>query len=240
MNQKEVNKLKMIKQVLDVTSANQTAYAGVQVFSDGVTDLRLKYDELKTLTTEYAMQLVGIAALKNEQKEATAFKAKGVAGILRAFAHLTHDPVLGGKLKFRDSSFYYGSSVAIGQKIELVLQLAIDHLPVMTGYGLTQQDIDELTALNNDLVNMQGSPRTAIIGRKELRSEIDVLFEEIDGLLHNTLDQLITSMKKTQPAFHNQYKDARKVVDLKGKSNKPSPPFSPEGPLHPDNPAGAK
>jgi len=238
----------MFKQVLDVASANQAAYAGIQAFADSIAAFSLKYKELNTLATQHATQLIGITEQKNELRELTAEKAVAVAGGLRAFAKATHNTVLGGKLKFGKHLFEQGTSVAIGQRVELVLQLAAENLTDLGPFGITQQHIDELTALYNELTTLQGAPRTAIIARREIGSTIESLFDELDSLLHEQLDELALLLKASQPAFFHQYRDARKIVDSKGKSNKPAPPQGPgdgetpgspgHGGIDPTDPAG--
>jgi len=233
MNQHEINKLKMFKQVLDVASANQAAYAGIQAFADGMAAFRLRYDQLNALATQHAVLLKGITKQKKEQKELTAQKATIIAGSLRAFATATHNTLLAGKLKFGNHLFSYGSSLANGQKIELVLQLAAENLAELGPFGTTQQKIDELDGLYTALKMMHGSPRKAVIERRDLGSSIDDLFDEMDELLGNQLDELALRFKEEHPSFFHQYKDARKIIDSKGKTSKHNPPEEPGFPEPP-------
>ena len=211
----------MYKQMLDVLSAHEPVWQGVPAFGaayDLYSDL---YDQLNSVVQQYSTSLSGVATLKDEKKDVTALKAKAIAGALRIFAFDNHDVILTGQLDFPNHFFINGSSVATGQKVELVLSLAVTHAAALAAnYGISQQDIDELALLHTELKALEGTPRGAIIDRKEMRAEMTELFDTIDTVLKKKLDQLMLARQATHPKFYQKYKDSRKIVDYKGKKNK--------------------
>lgn len=227
MTQREVNKLRMFKQVLDVTSANQAAWSAVPAFSTNFTKFKTAYDALTTITGQPSGNLTGIATLQREKRAAAAAKAAIVASALRSYAADMDDPVLAEKLAFSNSDLSIGSGIAVIERMDLVLSLAITHASNLTDYGISQSQLDELAPLIEELKGLQGSPRTAIIDRKERNGEIDALLKQMSDLLDDKLDQLANVLKSTQPAFYDKYKSARMIIDAKGKLK---PGGLPDGP----------
>ena len=244
MNQREINRLKMIKQVLDITSANHAAWGSMVVFDTTFTELTNTYDQLTALVYEPIGSLTGITKLQKEKREDATGKALVLKSALHVHDKHAHDTILEAKIGFGSSELKRISGIAFIQRLELILALASDNLVHLSSIGISQQDLDDLSGLIGELKTMQGSPRTAIIDRKENGFQIDALFEEIDGLLFQ-LDQLVVVLNVSQQEFARKFKDARKIVDQKGKSNKPGEDDEengndelPDGPVTPAPPTG--
>jgi len=211
----------MYKQVLAILSANEPSWEGIQAWSAASGQLTSLFTQLDDMAAQYATSLSGITQLKEEKREETAAKAMTIAGALRALAEEQHDMVLAAQLDFPNHELSKGSSIATGHRIDLVLSLAATHAAVLAAnYEILQTDIDALATLNTALREAEGTPRSAIIARKEVRAEMTALFHETDALLKKKLDQLILTRKISQPSFYQQYKDARKIVDYKGPKQK--------------------
>gem|GEM_PF-928000 len=219
MNKRNANRLNMFRQVHATLMTGQSIWSTMPAFQSDFDAFETKLDELNVLAAAHAVSIKGSAQLKKQKRQDAAVKAIQIAGAVRALAARTSDILLAGKLDFSNSNFTFGSAVAITHRMDLVLSLAIQHLPELADLSITQSDLDELTLLVNELKSVIEAPRSATIQRREVGTEMTDLFNEIDDLLTKSLDQMALVLKNQHPAFYNKYKHARKIIDHRGKTN---------------------
>jgi len=222
MENRIVNKLNMYKAEIAVCTKHQSAWSAMFAFQEGFDELKDLTELLEQLSFEHAQGIVGVTAVKNEERLATAEKAGLLANSLRALATKTKNTALAEQMHFRQATLESGKATRAIQLITQVVNSAgIYAAELLTYYDVGQQQIDELAQLRDHLALSLGNTRNAIIERKALTAKIKSLVKEIDDLLKNNLDKQVKILKQSQPAFFAHYMAGRNVVDLKGKSNKP-------------------
>jgi len=220
MTQKEVNKLKMFRQVLNILRHNQPIWQPLPAFETGYQEFKADLTMLDDLIVQEQMIVSGITKLRNEKRKAVVKKAIAITGGLRAYATVSNNTQLIQLLGFSNSLIGNGSTVAIGKRLDLILEKAYEYAGFLTDVGIVQQDLDEFTQLRAEYKSIENAPRAAILEHKQALAEIDRLFVKIDTLLTTKLDQLSLVVQPANPGFYEKYKGARKIVDYKGKSNK--------------------
>ena len=238
MNHHVQNKVKMYKAVIGTCTANASDWNSLAAFGTAFDKLKPKVTEVENIALEQAARLGGVKAHKNKRKGEIMENVIVVASSLIAYAKATDDELLKGKLKFSPSTLKNGSEPKAMQFMDLVLQKAQEQLPNLAAYSVTQQVIDDLLTEREELGELLGSVRAAIIERREFTTAIRNLVKEIDGILRYELDKLAVVLKAGNPKFYGRYKAARDITDHKGKSVKPLGNL-PDGinlPLPPHNP----
>lgn len=208
------------------TTVWETTPAFVQVYGVFVS----KVTELEQQAYQHTQSLVGVRENKDLHREATIQKAEVIANALRSLAALSDDSVLKATMRFQHTQLEKAGATRLIQYLDSIIEAAGNHITQLPDYGVSQPKLDELIELRDQLVYRLGSTRDALVIRKSLTANLDLLVKEIDGLLKNTIDKLVLVLKADFPQFFLQYTAARVVVDHKGKTNKPKNPLPPAMP----------
>ncbi|MEO8066942.1 MAG: hypothetical protein ABI599_04535 [Flavobacteriales bacterium] len=84
-------------------------------------------------------------------------------------------------------------------------------------YGIAAADLTAAQALIDAYVTVVSAPRTAITIRKGATAAIEELVGANMDILNDRMDKLMPEFKPSAPDFHQEYFDARIIVDLGGK-----------------------
>lgn len=235
MKQYEKNKLKMYQSVESICTAHPSDWNNLPAFTIFFAQFTAKVDELEQSSYDQGIAIAGVAANKEQVLSATIAKAEIIANALRSHAATTKNTLLANQLKFTKWSYTKGGGQVAIERVNRILNNAVQYFPALADYGIVQTDIDELSGLRDQLDETIGSPRNAIIDRKNATTTISGLMQEIDALLKEHLDRLVEILRPTHPVFYRLFKGARVIVDLKGKHNEldrgdtETPPENSEG-----------
>ena len=138
------------------------------------------------------------------------------------------------QVKFGKSRLYYSSSFETLQLVDLVILKAQEHIEALEDYGVTPDTLDRLIEARDAYKAAVNIPRDAVVERKFATAEISLLVSQIDGLLSNQLDLLVSNLQLTEHEFHVKYYGARVIVNLKA-TQSGADKGSPEKPEEPDD-----
>lgn len=219
MDQRGKNKLKMYKAVEAICTAYQAAWSNLPAFASRYTQFSAHLHDLEQAAYRQDIAMAGVAASRDQLLDATIELAEIIANALRSYAAATHNALLEGQLDFPKSEFRTAGQQLILQRIDRVLASGNDHLSALGDYGIVQSDLDNLAALRQQLGETIGTPRNAIIDRKQETQAIADLIDALDDVLRDHLDRLVEVLKPAHPDFYGRYKTARIIVDYKGKKH---------------------
>jgi hypothetical protein len=222
MDQHAKNKLKMYKAVETICTAQQADWNTTPAFVNAFTLFSTKLQQLEQASYNQVVATPGVTENKKHVLDTTIERANIVANALRALAAASGDVLMKNKLDFSKSDFLRGGGQYTLQQVDLILNYANDHIAALDDFGIKQAHIDELTSLRQQLGVVIGSPREAIINRRNETLQIRQSIDEIDNLLRDHLDPLTEVLKTGSPAFYKRFKAARVIVDHKGKKNGPA------------------
>lgn len=219
MNQHGKNKLKMYKAVQVVCTAHQADWNGMPAFANTVASFENKLQELQQAIYKQSVPTAGITTAKDQLLEQMIARAGIMLKALKVYAADQGNAVLAGQLDISKKEFTGGGSQATLNLIDRILERAVENAAALADYGIGQQDIDDYATARDELAAAFGNPRNAIIDRKLETRLIRDRIAEIDTLLKEHLDLLIDVLKADYPAFHKRFRDARIILDQKGKKN---------------------
>ena len=116
------------------------------------------------------------------------------------------------QVKIHPTGVLHGSRASALQLVERILELANTHITNLGDFGISQIDVDALQTAHDELNLLFYAPRQAIVDRKYLTDAMDVLVDDLDDLLKNTFDKLMTVIKDSDEVFFRKYSTARTVV----------------------------
>jgi len=206
---------------------HQDAWNGILAFVQTFQLFVGKLSVFKQKAYLHTNATIGVREVKDVERANVVKKAQVIASALRSLSSLQSDVKLNAQLRFSYTRLMQCNATRLQQYLDTIMDVATAHIEDLPDYGITQAKLDELQLLRNQLEQTLLTTRNAIVVRKSLTAELELLSREIDQLLKVNLDQLMLVIGADDPEFYRQYQAARLIVDHKGKTSKPKPPLSP-------------
>lgn len=215
MNKSIKNKIAMYKAVRTAIENHNAAWNSLSAFTPLYNEFIAQLSLLQTKAYEQALVTVGVSAIKEQKRETVADIAFSMASSITAFAVVNDKPELIAQVKISRWELLKTNKVRCLQLVDQVIEKSIEHLAGLSPYGIEQQNVDDLITLREELEGLLNAPRNAILERKFRTSQIEKIAKGIDHLLRNKLDKLVEVVRTSQPAFYEQFHNARAIIDLK-------------------------
>jgi len=207
----------MYETVVTVCQAHQATWASTAAFSDLHTTLAAKVDLVKALTLAQIADSRGVTATKALVLDGLVEKAGTICNVLAVYALEIGNTELLVRNLFTPSEWRRGSALARINRMQVLLGDAQANEAALLSYGVLASYLTEFEAQIAEYVTLIQQPRVAIINRKSTTLEIKRVLVELEALVSEKMDRMIRVFASTDPRFVARYKDARNIVELKGK-----------------------
>ena len=217
---KHVNaKLEMYQRVLGILDQYESTWDSMPAYASAKSALNETVTGLLAHIPEMYKPITGYAEQKRRLRAELITLVRDASTLLTAYARITNDAHLQIRNEAGKTALMQLSEADFKLHVSLVLEDIDQNLAVLSDYGITQAQRDELSAKFNEWLNVMKAPRKAINDRKIERFTIEELVKSGDTLLHNILDKLMLPFQTTQPAFYFQYRSARKILETRGRND---------------------
>ncbi|MEO8068987.1 MAG: hypothetical protein ABI599_14925 [Flavobacteriales bacterium] len=203
---------------------HNAVWAALVPFANAVTAFQAKITEIEQEIETQGLDLDGYAINKGKRKEQMVRKTLTTANQVFAFAEDTDATVLREKMDVSYSDLIAPRDAVVAQKCQGIHDEANAVIALLAPYGVVAADLTALQTLIDAYEAVISAPRTAITVRKGATGNIETLIREGTTILTNRLDKLMSEFKDSSPAFHQEYFDARIVVNTGAKAEVPVPP----------------
>jgi hypothetical protein len=226
MKKKDLNKLRMYDQVVQILEEHGTVWQSNVPFSEVYATFSEKLEGLKAYI-ESQHVLKGVHSVhKNTAQEALIKEAIRIEHLLQFYASKTENPVL-----LHDVSHTYSfwkrarenDRLLQGEHLRNLLE---EHLSAATAYGLSQSDLDVLANRIASYSISIGGPRNTIVHRVHITEGISEIMAELDALLKFQMDNFVKALSESESNFVRLYAHARDVIRYKGKGKERNEPES--------------
>ena len=213
MNKTKTNQYRMFLSTQETLDSNSLLWNTIPVFvstKNNVDELiqRIAVVNEKTLSNSKAVTADKAIALSNLIE-----KAVTISGILQAYAAVTENTRLAGKVALTKSDITKIRETEVEAIVAPVIDEARKELANLTDYGLTEDMIVELETSLDDFKVLIGQPRTVRNQAFAAITLMDELFDAANEVLKNKLDKLMIRFKFTNTEFYSEYERARTIVD---------------------------
>ena len=226
----------MYNSVQLILAQHTSAWSTLSAFSSAVNDFEAKLGEIQDLAYFQNFATVGVSATKNKKRSEVLDKVLVLMNSIKAYAIVSNDFELFEQVKITKTELYRGDLILTLNRLDMILEKAAEHLTALDLYGVDQATIDAMQAERDELEAVCKRPRNAIINRKVLTAEIQLLERDIDAILFFQLDPLAEVLRENQAGFYRAYKAARLVVSLKSGGKRPASPPEPDDGGDPEKP----
>lgn len=195
---------------LDSNSALWSSILKVGEFKNQFTDVVVQID-----TAQYAQQQAQVFLGKNKTqiKSVVAQKADILNDSLEAFAVVTGDKKLENKMAASYSELYQMRNADFIPAIKTIVEAAEAHLEVLSEYGITAEQVEDLKTDFDGFLEINGQPRAFRVASVQATKDLELFFAEANDILDNKLDKVMSIFKRRDPGFYNGYQAARVIVD---------------------------
>ncbi len=205
-------------------------YGDLIPYVNAFDELKANLKAVEDAIERQEVSLVGVALDKRTKRNTMVERTLALSNSLFALAVDLGDLPMQERVRYSRTTLDRGRDAVVGQRCQAVHADGVGASAALAAYGV---DAGALTALQTAIdayVAVIGSPRTALTVRKGATAEMAMLVKDSMKILTERMDKLMTMFATTAPRFHQEYFDARIIVDNAARQTAPQEPDAPEAP----------
>jgi hypothetical protein len=215
------NRLNAVEAVLLIFANNVVVWSVIAVLSGLVDLLKAKVQLVRDLRQIQEADTTGITARKNALKGTLITKSEKVIKGTKALAVATDNQVLLARTGYTHSDLTHASDNELADITRLVYETALPLKTELGGYLVNDADIELVTTLQQQFLLAIPGKRGAVAESAQATQDIEKVMKEMSALLREKIDILVAALEPANPAFYEQYRNARTIVDMGGRHEKP-------------------
>jgi hypothetical protein len=220
MNSHEFNKMNMFTAVKSVLQLYGAVTGKIGALSDATAKFYEKLEHIARHDAQYTTTASGATAAKNGAADTLIDLILRIANALLVLGNNTGNEQLKAECRVTPSMLRHIRTLKMiticGRISELARQYAVE----LSGYGVTKQDIQSCSGLIESFRKTRSEQQQRLTEGKSARDLLYDDFAEADAILKNQIDPLMELVKHNDAGFYNQYKAARVIWNLHGRSAK--------------------
>ncbi|MGE4288351.1 MAG: hypothetical protein AB7E36_06665 [Salinivirgaceae bacterium] len=221
MNKKQSNHLSSYLAVAFVLTKYEEKVGLVPALEAAVAKFTMLLNELQEVRQIQEGRITGTALQKQQEEDEMIEATLRVAAGIYVFAREQGNLELKQKVKLSDTKLRKLGNSALLSRCTQIYNLAVElNSEALVLFGILPETLVDFKKEIDDFALLVGKPRSGIVARSAATQRLQQLFKEIGELLREEIDKLMLVLKGQEPAFFNEYKAARIIVDLRGPSEK--------------------
>ncbi|MDR2765206.1 MAG: hypothetical protein LBB90_09290 [Tannerella sp.] len=221
MTDKQIAKLNMLQTVIRVLDENEPLYRGIPVFVKTVNDLKGMAKGIEWVgDLKSKITLQGITNEMNVSETAFVNRIVTMANVLLVLAADINNVTMLPKVRVTKSQLYRSPD---NERLSIARHVhaeALAHADVITQYGISVDAIYELETAISRYENQIAASQTVIAEPRMDAVNPVYLFADMDTLLNDRLDRLISPFKISAPGFYEAYFNARNIINTAARKQK--------------------
>ncbi len=215
MENRDSNRVNMIRATKTFCSANTAPTAGIAAFAPLVATVGTKITLIDGLDQVAMGSTSGVTLDTKAIRKAMTDLAFKCGSALTAYASSVNNNTLKAKVKYTETNYKEFKKEEVDDICQTIRDEANTNILAAGPFGYVALDVTDLqTAINLYRTSIQ-NPRQAIISKKSANEQIKNLIRQIiDDIFVNQMDKMVNTLKATQPVFLGKYFDAREVIDI--------------------------
>lgn len=215
MDTQQENFLTMCVTTQETTNANNSSWSGLAAFGNKYSVFNSKVSELNSLKEIQEKNLTGFAKDKSNKKNLMIDKAIKIIAGVKAFALDKNIPVILNEVSYTKSDLVIARDEEVAGKCQVVHDRANSVISELSDYGIV---VSDLTELQNFIGNYSASsqlPAAKVDERAAVTARMADVIDELKEVL-GVMDNLVITLKDSQPHFAEKFKNSRTIAELKG------------------------
>jgi hypothetical protein len=204
----------MYQMVRDIVQEYQPVWENTPKFVSSYDAFNAKFEALKIQAEKQRTYAISVRATRDDFRKETAQLAIRVASALTAYGEEQKDLQLIMLMKISEFQLMNRSHSDTLILLDRILIHAQMHETELVEFGITPTTLASFISHRDQLAVTILAPRKAIVNRKDSSAKIVELTNEIDKLLKNGLDKMVTILRPESEEFHRKYFDSRMVLSV--------------------------
>jgi hypothetical protein len=213
MNARQKAKSDMCKVVEQVCDENAGIISEVVAFQNAVSKFKILLAQLLETEQIRSMPLTGITVDKSLDRANVCKLTANLAGYIYAYASVTRNETLKAEVNYSHSKLLLMREDQFVATCQNIHALGTTNNGVLKDYGVNDSKLTELQAAIDAFKAAMPKPRVAKGQKIMLTANRDELFEQIDDIIINQMDPLVSNYEEAHPDFVGRYREARKIKD---------------------------
>ncbi len=215
MKTKVSNRANMIQATIVFCEANTAVTSGIPMFAVVLGKIKGEMALVNSLNQKAIETTTGVTLDSNQLRQTmTELALKCGSGTL-AYANSVNNNTLAALVNYSEKDLILARKEEVDDLCQTIHDAAAAHLLGISGFGVLADDVAQLQAKINLYRASSQTPRQAIINRGGAIRQLEgIVREVISDLLAGQLDNMVNTLKLTQPDFCRGYFLVRKIVDL--------------------------
>jgi len=214
MTQNQENKFSMYNAVKQVTNFHSEVWDNFPAFKDQFNMLKTQIQNIHETVMVQRKTTTGVTKDKKNARDNAVKNGLIVSESTFAYASVIGDNKTADRVSFRFSDLNKGRDSEVLADLRVIYEIAQQNIDALPDYGINQENLNEFHGLIEAYASCLENPRQAVTNKARATKKLKEQFSLADTILKDRLDRLVNRYKESHPDFWNQYKFARKILDL--------------------------
>lgn len=215
MKTKVSNRVNMIHTTISYCVANTAVTAGIPMVGVVLGQIIAKMELVNSLNQKSIGTSVGVTLDTNGLRQTMVELALKCGCGTLAYANSVKNNTLAAKVNYSETDLDLAKKEEVDDLCQNIHDGAAAHLLAISDFGVLAGDVAQLQSAIDLYRASSQNPRQAIVNRSGAIQQLEGLVREVIGdLLAGQLDNLVNTLKLTQPDFCRGYFLAREIIDL--------------------------
>lgn len=207
------NKLLMYWAVLEVLAKYKQVWIGIKGFVTAHNHYKIAVEAIQKTTGAAGVKTEAITIGKKKAMDQYIADLYNAMSIVSVFATITKDAAMKSAVDYAESELKDMRPAELLAVSEELLEIIKSHQAALTELGLQNDDVLAIENFTENFESITSATRTTITARKAAGAQLRPQFAQASFELKEKLDKLMEQFRRTQPAFYDEYWNAREKVD---------------------------
>jgi hypothetical protein len=213
MKQSQENITAMFEATLKFLDEHNNLWSGKTAFVEAVAEAKTEVQAIRQAAATQENLTVGVTDQKTQLRHDLEDQTLDIADQLAALAAKKSDANLAAKVQFTRSSLDQMQDNDLIQTAQQVYELANASASGLQPYGVSADQIKNLSSTTASFDDLKNASRSAFAGRSSATNSVSEMIRKTRSLFRNQLDKMVTPFRKTNAEFYQGYFAARVIVD---------------------------
>ncbi len=219
MNDRQNAQLRMARTTLKAVDTHADAWAAVPIMGTYRDALACDIAAIIDAAKRQARPTKAVTSVKNALRKTVRTRVWSLTTALQSWSANAGRPDVAAQVDVSESDLGALGDDDLAEQSEIVVTLARDNVDALAPYGVTLDEVDALDAADDEFALALDTPRAAIGSRSRARAEIAAGIDSVRTLLVDKMDPMVERLAPSQPAFAQEYRSARIIVDRRGRGS---------------------
>lgn len=217
MTNNQENKRSMYFSVSATLNVNKIIWQNFLPFSNAVNRFYDINEQIMQQAMQQSVPITGVSEDKQQARYEIEVILDHLCKKMTAFANVSNNMTLRDKVNYNSTKISLQRDTLLIDLTQNVIDQALYNLNKLVDYNIDAAMVSNLQSKLDEFNAILSAPRQQIIHRKGATKQLSALFKEADTILKNEMDLLVVEFEKNHPDFVRNYKNARIIIDLRGR-----------------------